>query len=183
MFGISSDIQLVKKALKGKAAAWDKLIGRHHGPIYNFSLRMTGNRDDALDLTQEVFLATYKNLSSYSQTSPFGSWLFAIASRRAMDFFRRRKPEAGLIDEDLLETDDVDNPHRNLAEKESNRTIQQLLRQLNPDQRLVVELKFFQEMTFDEISQHLGVSPNTLKARLYSALKKMKNLTEVIHAL
>lgn len=182
MFGKTSDEALVAKALEGNNRAWDKLITRYEKKIYNYGLRMTGNPDDALDLMQEVFLSVYRNLSGYRQDAPFGAWLFRIAAHRATDFYRRRKPVEPIGDEDRLEENREANPEQLLAIHENNRQILQLLEQLTPKQRVVVEMKFFQEQTFEEMSTVLDVSTNTLKSRFYGALERLKQLAEVAHA-
>jgi len=183
MFLTQSDTTLVQKALKGRAEAWDKLIRRYEKTVYNFALRMTSNREDAMDLMQEVFLSVYRNLGSYGQKASFSSWLFAIASRRAVDFYRRKKPSESLEDETTLETDPGSNPFGEALRNQKNDKWMQLLNQLSHDQRIVVELKFFQDQTFEEMSQALGVSTNTLKSRLYAALKRIKSMPEVAHVL
>jgi RNA polymerase sigma-70 factor (ECF subfamily) len=183
MFGKASDEALVAKALEGNAKAWDKLIIRYEGKIYNYGLRMTGNPDDAMDLMQEVFLSVYRNLGKYRRDAPFAAWIFRIASHRATDFFRRRKPVDPIGDEERFESgEDSDNPEWMLDRGENNRRIMALLDQLTPKQRAVVELKFFQEQTFEEMADILEVSTNTLKSRFYGALEKLKHLAEVTHA-
>ena len=178
-----SDKRLVAKALKGNADAWDKLIRRYETRVYNFALRMTSNREDAMDLMQEVFLSVYRNLAGYAGKAEFASWLFAIASRRAVDFYRRRKPTETLETEQEACFDGDDSPLKQVVRKQTNRTLQTLLSRLDVQQRLVIELKFFHDRTFDEMSETLGVSANTLKTRFYTALKKIKSMPEVAHAL
>lgn len=185
MFAPQSDESLVKKARKGNADALDKLIRRYETRIFNFGLRMTGNREDAHDLMQEVFLSMYRTLASYRGESLFSSWLFAIATFRTTDFFRRRRPTEELTEADQLaeRMPAEGSPMGAILKKQRNRLLMQALAQLPQEQRLVVELKFFQEQTFEEISQQLDVSINTLKSRLYGALKKIKCMPEVANAM
>ena len=183
MFSLTSDDALVKKAIHGKADAWDKLIKRYEKKIYNHALRATNNRDDAMDLMQEIFLSVYRNLPKYRGDAPFGAWLFRVASHRTADFYRRRKPTESLADRTDSMSGDGGDPHESLTGSEKNRVIMDLLARLSPEQRQVVEMKYFQELTFDEMSDTLGVSSNTLKSRLYGALKKIKTFPEVSHAL
>ena len=181
----TTDETLVKKALKGKADAWDQLITRYERKIFNFTLRMTGNREDAMDLMQEVFLAVYRNLASFRGESAFSSWLFGIASFRCADFFRKKKPVDSIEEESQLGPDlsPETNPFDQVARNQMNRKIVAMLARLPGEQRLVIELKFFQEKTFDEISELLGISSNTLKSRLYGALRKIRTMPEVAHAM
>ena len=183
MFGTPSDNRLIRHALNGRGNAWERLIGRYQKRIYNFALRMTGEREDALDLMQEIFLSVYRNLERFRGEASFSTWLFRIAGHRATDFYRRKKYTDSLCDQEQQHPSSDLSPFRNLARNEANRFLLGLLQQLPRDQRLVVELKFFQEYTFEEISAILGISTNTLKSRLYAALKKIKAMPEVVHAL
>ena len=82
MFGTPTDKQLIRNALKGRADAWERLIGRYQKKIYNFALRMTGNREDALDLMQEIFLSVYRNLERFRGDASFSAWLVSARSKR-----------------------------------------------------------------------------------------------------
>lgn len=181
MFGKKSDEQLIMDAMAGIERAWLALIRRYEKRLYNYALRMTGNPDDAMDMLQDVLLAVFRNLSSFRGDGPFPAWLFRIAAFRCTDFLRRRRPDVGGTEEvELLE----DHQHRYqpdavLAGSEQNSIILSSLATLPGDQRMVVELKFFQHFTFDEIAGQLGISSNTAKTRLYTALRKMRKIKEV----
>jgi RNA polymerase sigma-70 factor (ECF subfamily) len=181
MFGKKTDEQLIKDAIAGVERAWLALIRRYEKRLYNYALRMTGSPDDAMDMLQDILLAVFRNLSTFRGDGPFPAWLFRIAAFRCTDFLRRRKPIAGGTEEvEMLE----DQHHRNrpdslMAGSQRNRSILASLGTLSRDQRMVVELKFFQNFTFDEISGQLGISSNTAKTRLYAALKKMRKGEEV----
>ena len=180
-----SDKSLVRQALNGKQEAWEDLIRRHEKKVFNFSLRMTSNREDALDLMQDIFLSVYRNLGSFNHKAAFSTWLYTIASRRSVDFYRRKKPLESLSDENELVSDlqFSETPLGRVQLRQSNRQLMTILKRLTQEQRLVVEMKLFQDQTFEEMSRHLGISTNTLKSRFYGALKKMKTMPEVAHAL
>lgn len=181
MFGHKSDEQLIKDAIAGVERAWLALIRRYEKRLYNYALRMTGSPDDAMDMLQDVLLSVYRNLSTFRGDGPFPAWLFRIAAFRCTDFLRRRRPNvAGTEEIEMLE----DQHHRYqpdaaMKSAEQNRMILSSLATLSREQRTVVELKFFQHFTFDEISGQLGISSNTAKTRLYAALRKMRKSTEV----
>lgn len=185
MFGKPTDETLVHKAKAGRADAWDKLIKRYEKRIYNYALRMAPTPEDALDLMQEIFLSVYRNLGKFREESSFSTWIFTIASRRAADHYRKLKPVDYLNenDETLEEEQALADPHQHLLKHEKNSAVSNMLAELSPEQRIVVELKFFQDMTFEEMAEILNTSPNTLKTRLYSALKKLKAFPEVSYAL
>lgn len=178
MFGTGSDQTLVKRALGGSERAWLTLVRRHEGRVYNHALRMAGNPDDAMDIMQEVFMSVYRNLDSFRGDSQFTTWLFRIAAFRCTDHFRRRRLRAvDTHDVEDLE-DPLASPQAALEEARDNADVLALMQRLPPEQRLVVELKFFQQFTFEEISEQLGISPNTAKTRLYTAVSKMKQSHE-----
>ncbi len=175
-----SDDTLIKQALKGRQGAWDKLVTRYQKPIYHYALRMVSNQDDALDLMQDIFISVYRNLASFRGESPFKGWLFKIAHYRCIEFYRKKKPTLSLDEAPNL--DDRDDGHCSVQVMYDNQQAQMLyqaMQSLPVNQKLVIEMKFFQQFTFDEIAQQLGVSTNTIKSRAYSALDKLKITLEV----
>jgi len=187
---MENDNELIASALNGSLPAWETLVRRYEGRVYNYSLRLTGNREDALDLMQDVFLGVYRNLGRFRGESQFISWLFRIAHNKAVDLARRRR--ANPVKEQALPDNPDDWPDENAAAvgpqslalvDESNAHMQMLLQALSPEQRLMLELKVFQSMTFDEIALMQDISANTAKTRFYSALKKLRALVEKDHEL
>jgi RNA polymerase sigma-70 factor (ECF subfamily) len=177
-----SDETLVKQALKGKKSAWITLVKRYEKNLYNYTLRMVSNPDDALDLMQDVFMAVFRNLASFRGDSPFKGWLFKIAHYRCIEFYRRKKPTQSLNDTPEQEEQSSDAcPEAHFYSGQQSSALHKALKTLPLNQKLVVELKFFQHCTFDEIAKQLGISVNTVKSRLYSALDKLKDHLELEH--
>jgi len=189
------DDALIRAALEGSARAWDSLVRRHETQVYNFSLRLTGNPTDALDLMQEVFLGVYRNLHRFRGESQFTTWLFRIAHNKAIDM-KRRRPLFRSLDTamedggDLLEAQaqrNADMPEQDplalLDAAARNAVIIARLATLPIEQRLLVELKVFQSHTFEEIAELQDISANTAKTRFYAALRKLKALMEQDHAM
>ncbi len=175
-----SDETLVKQALKGKKSAWITLVKRYEKNLYNYTLRMVSNPEDALDLMQDVFMAVFRNLASFRGDSPFKGWLFKIAHYRCIEFYRRKKPTQSLDDVPEQEEQASDAcPELHLFSGQQANILNIAMQTLPVNQKLVVELKFFQHCTFDDIAQQLGVSVNTVKSRLYSALDKLKCHLEI----
>ncbi len=175
-----SDETLVKQALKGKKSAWITLVKRYEKHLYNYALRMVSHREDAMDLMQDVFVAVFRNLESFRGDAPFKAWLFKIAHYRCIEFYRRKKPMQSLDDTPEQEdVDDNDCPEHTMVSGQQAGEIHKALRLLPINQKMVVEMKFFQHATFEEIAYQLGISTNTAKSRLYSALDKLKNHLEL----
>ncbi len=179
----TSDQNLIDKALGGSQRAWLKLVRRYESRVYNYCLRMCGSSNDAMDLMQEVFLAVYRNLPNFRGQSQFITWLFRIAANKSTDWLRGRHriPTHNAIQVEPEHKISEESPHHQLQTEQSNAQIQHSLAVLPDDQRLVIELKFFQHFTFEEIAHQLGISPNTAKTRLYAALNKLKGQLEVQH--
>ncbi len=189
---IDEDEALIAAALNGSAHAWEKLVKRFESRVYNLGLRLTGNPTDAMDLMQEVFLGVYRNLHRFRGDAKFSSWLFRIAHNKAVDMSRRKRlmtsqPRASNEEDvDIFDTfagEARDEPENKLNEAELNKRITKLLTILPLDQRMVVELKVFQSLTFDEIAIMQEISENTAKTRFYTALKKLKEIAEEYHVL
>ncbi|WP_196141149.1 RNA polymerase sigma factor [Aliikangiella sp. G2MR2-5] len=185
MFIKKSDEKLIEQALDGSQSSWVKLVKRYEGLVYNYCLRMTFQQTDAMDLMQEVFLAVYRNLPAYRGDGQFKAWMMRIAANKTADFLRARgrNPlyQAGEVEHDKYHSSS--SPEAEYQQFSQNREILKMLSTLSEEQRMVVELKFFQHFTFEEISQQTGVAISTIKTRLYSALQKLKGQMEVQNAL
>ena len=186
------DESLVAAALAGSTPAWEQLVRRYERRIYNYSLRLTGNSSDAMDLTQDVFLGVFRNLHRFRGDARFTSWIFRIAHNKAVDLNRRKALITGFSTSEAegydglsqqQDLDDSSEPDQHLALSQRNRHIQHLLQLLPFNQRLVVELKIFQSMTFEEIAKAQEISENTAKTRFYTALRKLKNILEESHVM
>lgn len=174
MFSRKTDQQLIQRAIAGNERAWLNLVKRYEKRLYNYALRMSGNQDDAMDIMQDVLMSVYRNLKNYRGDGEFPAWLFRIASFRCIDYFRRRQFHMSSEDMELLDEARDNQPELNLTNAQSNRDMTRLMSRLPLEQRQVVELKYFQNFTFEEIGGQLGISSNTAKTRLYAALGKMK---------
>ncbi|WP_205859088.1 RNA polymerase sigma factor [Pleionea sediminis] len=179
------DSQLISKALDGSERAWVKLVRRYEKRVFNYCLRLTGSANDAMDLMQEVFLAVYRNLPSFQGNSQLLTWIFRIAANKSTDWLRskHRVPTHEADPIDVNHKVDSKTPQLELQTEQSNNEIMRCLSELPDNQRIIVELKFFQHFTFDEIAMQTGISPNTVKTRLYAALKKLKGHLEVKHVM
>ena len=183
---VNEDEALIAAALNGSAYAWEKLVKRYETQIFNYGVRLTGNSSDAMDLMQEVFLGVYRNLHRFRGDAKFSSWIFRIAHNKAVDMNRRRRLLSNQLrindDEfdilDIFPGDTGNEPDEKLGTQQQNGKITRMLARLSLEQRLVVEFKVFQSLTFDEIAVIQDISTNTVKTRFYTALKKLKAVSE-----
>jgi RNA polymerase sigma-70 factor (ECF subfamily) len=168
---------------RGDAMAFNRLVLRWEKPIYNLCLRMLADREDAADTAQEVFLAAFRNIRRFRQDAKFSTWLYRIAVNRSISRLRRRPPGAHYSLDDRsdagarkVEQLPARQSHeREFLAEESRSQVRQALERLSPEQRAVVELKFFSELTFEEIAGVVEVPLSTIKSRLYSGLEVLKS--------
>ena len=173
---------LIKKAQQGDKRAWLSLVKQYEKPIYHTCLRMVSNPDDALEIMQESFISIYRSLDKYRFESSFKTWAIAIANRRCVEFYRARK----VLDEEkqemlIAQTTEPDSADLVMFMAQQNKQVVRLLKTLPWAQKEVIELKFFQHFTFEQIAEQLDVSTNTVKSRLYTALGKLKQELEVLN--
>ena len=139
-----------------------------------------------MDLMQEVFLGVYRNLHRFRGDAKFSSWIFRIAHNKAIDMNRRKRLMPFVANSDEHDGDMLDNlpghssfeAEEVLIERQGNKVILSMLAELPMSQRLIIELKIFQSQTFEDIASIQEVSVNTVKTRFYSALKKLKAISE-----
>lgn len=158
---------------RGDPQAADQLIRAHYDEIYRFAYRQTGHKEDAMDLTQEIFLAVLRALPTYDRKkSAFRTWLFRIAANKSIDARRRAKPPALDLD-DLtlpLETDFAAQVEdRLLLEK-----IEAYVSALDPQTQAVYRLRLYGEKTFPEIAAILGQSQPAVKAQYYRLMGRLR---------
>lgn len=163
------DPDLIAKARRGKVEAYNLLVSRWEKRVFNYLLRLVGDREDALDLSQEVFLKAYQNLGKLQEPSRFAPWLFRIAHNEAYSHLRRRRPE------DALEGE-VERPGGSprLLPIELTLAVETALTRLTDDQREAVLLKIYQGFKFEEMAEILSCPVSTVKSRLYTALDILK---------
>jgi RNA polymerase sigma-70 factor, ECF subfamily len=163
------DRDLIPKASQGDVEAYNLLVSRWEKRVFNYLLRLVANREDALDLSQDVFLKAYQNLPKLGDVDRFSSWLFRIAHNEAFSMLRKRRPEGELPANAGAET----NPR--LLPIELSLAVESALNRLTEDQREAVLLKVYQGFKFEEMAEILGCPVSTVKSRLYTALDLLKN--------
>jgi len=163
------DRDLIAKARRGDVEAYNLLVSRWERRIFSYLFRLVSNREDAMDLSQDVFLKAYQNLPKLDDESRFSAWLFRIAHNEAFSLLRKRRPEADLAGEPRP----VDTGSR-LLPMELSLAVESALKRLSDDQREAVLLKVYQGFKFEEMAEVLGCPVSTVKSRLYTALDLLK---------
>lgn len=184
------DYELVQKALQGDEKAFARLLGRYKDAIYFMLLKMVNNRSDAEDLTLEAFGKAFKNLHQYSPTYAFSTWLFKIASNNCIDFLRKKKGTFVSIEnndqsenqEQIKIPSKEPNPEEKLIRMQRAILLRKVVRRLKPRYQTLVELRYFNELSYEEIAKELHLPLGTVKAQLFRAremLFKMIETTEM----
>ncbi len=175
IFRTVEDADLIRQAARGAVEAYNLLVSRWERRVYNYVLRITGNREDALDLTQDVFLKAYQNLRKLDDPGRFAPWLYRIAHNEAYSMFRKRRPEA---DVDELEPESTGTGitvgGSTVFPIELSLAVASALGRLSADQREAVVLKIYQGFKFEEMAEILSCPVSTVKSRLYTALELLK---------
>lgn len=165
------DRDLVRRARGGDVEGYNLLVSRWEKRLYNYLLRLVGNREDAMDLTQEVFLKAYQNLGKLEDAGRFGPWLFRIAHNEAFSLLRRRRPESDTDSELAREALSY-----RMYPVEMSIAVERALNSLSPEQREAVILKIYQGWKFEEMAEALDCPVSTVKSRLYTALDRLKEM-------
>ena len=175
IFRAVEDADLIRQAARGAVEAYNLLVSRWEKRVYNYLLRLTSNREDALDLTQEVFLKAYQNLRKLDDPGRFAPWLYRIAHNEAYSMFRKRRPEADVEELQPESTEEqITVGGSPVFPIELSLAVASALERLSPDQREAVVLKIYQGFKFEEMADILSCPVSTVKSRLYTALELLK---------
>ena len=171
----------VAASQRGDAVAFNRLVLKWEKSIYNLTLRMLQDPDEAAETSQEVFLRVFKNIRHFRHKAKFSTWLYRIACNQCLSRLRRRPPGVQYSLDDTSPGNLIGQslPFRESHEgeflrEESRNRVRRALDHLHPDQRVVVELKFFQDLTFEEIAGVIQLPLSTIKSRLYTGLELLK---------
>jgi RNA polymerase sigma factor (sigma-70 family) len=174
------DYKLVSQAVNsGDQKAYAELMSRYKDSIYFMLLKMVNNRDDADDLTIEAFGKAFKNLHQYTPDYAFSTWLFKIATNNCIDFIRRKRKMTFSIDKGFendegqettleLKSGTLD-PEENMIKKQKAVLMRDIVEKLKPRYKRLVELRYFQERSYEEIATELQLPLGTVKAQLFRA--------------
>jgi RNA polymerase sigma-70 factor, ECF subfamily len=165
------DRDLIVQARRGSVEAYNLLVSRWEKRVFNYLLRLVRHHEDALDLTQDVFLKAYQHLAKLDEVSRFAPWLYRIAHNEAYSLLRKNRPESGELEYEPRSSQ----PGAKLFPIELSIAVQSALNRLNDDQREAVVLKVYQGFKFDEMAEILSIPVSTVKSRLYTALDLLKD--------
>ena len=179
-----NDFQLVLKAKEGSQKAFADLMQRYKDSIYFMSLKMVNNKEDAMDITVETFAKAFEKLDKYQPEYAFSTWLFRVATNNCIDFLRKKKLNTVSIDNMMDEDDDRPmqikadtlNPEESSIKKQQSEELNMLVESLPPRYRNLLTLRYFDELSYEEIAQQLDLPLGTVKAQLFRAKYLLGNI-------
>lgn len=186
------DRKLVADAKKGDNKAFQTLLKKYRKSVYYMLLKMVKNADDAEDLTQEAFAKAFNSIEKFDSKYAFSTWLFRIATNNCIDFIRKKRVQTVSIDQPV-EGDDGSNmrfdvkdeeldPNEAMLKKQRKRYLNMAIERLPEKYKVLVQLRYFQELSYEEVARELEIPLGTVKAQLFRArellnqeLKNMKS--------
>ena len=179
----TEDYSLVLKAIDGDQKAFAKLLSRYRQSVFHAILKMVRNREDAEDLTLEAFGKAFNKLSSYTPNYAFSTWLFKIAINNCIDYMRKKRLHTLSLDEPIeagskqdfseMVRSNTRDPEAEMIREQRIDVLRQIIGGLNDKYRLMVELRYYEQLSYDEIANELDIPLGTVKAQLFRAKQLM----------
>ena len=180
---MEAELELVRQAAHGSTTAFEQLVLSYQTQVYNLALRMAGNPEDAMDLSQEAFIKAWRGLATYRFDSAFSTWLYRLTSNVCIDFLRRQKKQKVVPlqvtddtgeERDLSIPDPTPGPEETLLARSDREQVAQALGRLEPEYRQALTLRVVNGLSYAEIADILGIREGTVKSRIARAREKMR---------
>jgi RNA polymerase sigma-70 factor (ECF subfamily) len=176
-----SDIYYIEQILEGNSNVFSYLVDRHKNRAYNLAFRICGNHEEAEELTQDSFLKAYRSLKSFKMKSSFATWLYRIVYNTTISHVRVKNK--GLLSLEDFPADATDFIGTSTSEEEADKEyrtslVNFALQKINEDERALISLYYYEEMSTDEISEVTGITRSNIKVKLFRARQKMQEIIE-----
>lgn len=171
----------LEQARQGDKSAFGQLIEAYQGPVYNLAYRMLGNRGEAEEAAQEAFIRAYTRLDTYDPSRKFSTWMLSITSNYCIDLLRKRRALLLSLDQPLpphpaLMSDRDENPEAQAADSEQEQMVQALLEHLPEDYRQAVVLRYWYDLSYEEIAAIMDTTVSAIKSRLFRARRQLADV-------
>ncbi len=173
------EIEWLNQARKGESDAFTNLVEAYQTPVYNLCYRMLGEAGEAEDAAQESFWRAYQSLSKYDPQRPFLTWLLSIAAHYCIDQLRRRRLDTlsmDLLPEEAIPDLGTPTPESSFNQTEEQRHLRALLGRLSPQDRAAIIMRYWYDLSDEEIGQALSLSISAVKSRLHRARRELAQL-------
>jgi RNA polymerase sigma factor (sigma-70 family) len=172
------DFKLVQSAIDGNEKAYSTLLSRYRNSVFHAMYKMVNNRDDADDLTIEAFGKAFRKLPTYAPNYAFSTWLFKIAINNCIDHIRKKRLLTLSMDDTIMDSDREyshnirdyqPDPEQMMMHEQKLNHVRYLVDKMNVKYRTMIELRYYEELSYEEIAQELGLPLGTVKAQLFRA--------------
>jgi RNA polymerase sigma-70 factor (ECF subfamily) len=171
-----ADVELVERYLAGDMTAFDEIMIRYERQIYRVCYRFVENREDAMDLAQEVFIKAFEHLATFRRESTLKTWLYRIAMNHCINHVKKHSQEFVEVTEYTGSTGA--SVQSQLEEREQRAHFRHMVQQLPPKQKAILELRIHEQLSYEEIAKISGRSVSTIKASVFFALEKLRKLVK-----
>lgn len=173
------DAELVRLCQGGDMTAFEQLFHRHQDRVYSVASRMMNNPEDALDMTQEIFLRAYQKINKFNFSAAFSTWLYRLATNLCIDELRRHKRTANTTTlEEAISQSDGNTPEEDAISKDRERRLWQAINSLKEKERAIIILRDIEDLSYKEIAEVFGCSLGRVKSRIHEARQNLKNILE-----
>ena len=177
-----TDKEVISRILLGESALFALLVERYQNYVFTLVLRFTDSREDAEEISQDIFVKSYRSLADFRGESKFSTWLYTIVRTSCITFLRKKKPDTTSIDNERtfmqLENQESGFKANTIEQKSRHAMVNEAIRLLSPDDAQVITLFYQAEQSLEEIGRIIGMDPNTVKVKLHRARHRLKDKME-----
>ncbi len=177
-----SDSEIISLVLKGDHNAYALLVERYKSYVFTLTFRFTKNREDAEEVSQDIFVKAYRSLADFKGTAKFSTWLYTIVNTTCITFLRKKRLDVKSLDDErtfeVADSQDSGFRANQVEQKSRLNMVNQAIALLSPDDAGIITLFYKNEQSLEEISQIIGVEVNTAKVRLHRARTRLKEKME-----
>jgi RNA polymerase sigma factor (sigma-70 family) len=177
-----TDTEIIKKVLAGEQALFAQLVQRYQSYVFTLVLRFTDNREDAEEISQDVFVKAYRSLADFRGDAKFSTWLYTIVRTSCITFLRKKRLNTTSLDNERInlqvESKESGFTANAIEQKSKHAMVNAAIRMLSPDDTQIITLFYKGEQSLDEIGRVMGLDPNTVKVKLHRARNRLKEKME-----
>jgi len=177
-----ADMEIISRVLKCEQSAYAEIVNRYQSYVFTLALRFTKNREDAEEVSQDIFVKAYRSLADFRGASKFSTWLYTIVNTTCITFLRKKKLEIHSLDNETVfervENQDSGFNANQVEQKSKVNMVNQAIGMLGPDDAEILTLFYKAEQSLEEIGKVLGLETNTVKVRLHRARQRLKEKME-----
>jgi RNA polymerase sigma factor (sigma-70 family) len=177
-----SDNEIISRVLRGDSQVYAELVKRYQNFVFTIILRYTKSREDAEEISQDVFVKAYRSLADFRGDSKFSTWLYTIVNTTSITFLRKKKLDVHSLDNEkvfeMADNQDSGFKANQVEQKSKLQMVNEAIQLLSPDDAKLITLFYKGEQSLDEIGQIMGIDPNTAKVKLHRARARLKEKME-----